>query len=298
MLEAIKKGLVQTAYLSAWLSHAEEYGSQEHGIYSGCQIQDVAPEVPYSDMADVADRVLSRLASAFVADAVFRADCLAAIEWFQKSVDWSADVSHTDEYTTLETARDYPIVAALLCAAKADATDHAEQYDRQSDDVKRLAYLAEGTPPSVTDRAWRLLETADYADRFGSCLAYELVGAGVAWSDDHADVLPSLPLDSRLEEHADSLLYSSCKVCALPDHIEETRFNGKLPSFSSVGGYPLLYVNVQNEGFCAECADKREHKVTDVAGHFEGQPFTCDDCGAEIESAYGDPESDNESEEG
>lgn len=58
------------------------------------------------------------------------------------------------------------------------------------------------------------------------------------------------------------------------------------------------HCGMQNEGFCAECADKREHKVTDVAGHFEGQPFTCDDCGAEIESAYGDPESDDESEEG
>lgn len=291
MYDAIKKGFIETAFLSAWCSHAEEYGPQEHGIYGGCRIEDVAPEVPYSDMADVADRVLSRLASAFVADAVFRADCLAAIEWFQKSVDWSADVSHTYEYTTLETARDYPIVAALLLAAKADA-------NRQSDDVKRLAYLAEGVPPSVTDRAWRLLKTADYADRFGSCLAYELVGAGVAWSDDHADVLPNLSLDSRLEDHAYSLLYSSCKVCALPDHIEATRYNGKLPSFSSVGGYPLLYTNAQDEGFCAECADKREHKVTDVAGHFEGQPFTCDDCGAEIESAYGDPESDDESEEG
>lgn len=212
MLDAIKKGLIKTAYLSAWCSHAEEYGGREHGIYGGCRIEDVAPEVPYADMADMADRVLSRLASAFVADAVFRSDCLAAVEWFHKSVDWSADVSHADEYTTLETARDYPIVAALLCAAKADATDHAEQYDRQSDEVKRLAYLAEGVPPSVTDRAWRLL-TEDYADRFGSCLAYELVGAGVAWSDDHADVLPSLPLDSRLEEYADGLISESCEVC-------------------------------------------------------------------------------------
>lgn len=189
MLDAIKKGLIQTAYLSAWCSHAEEYGGPEHGITSGCRIEDVAPEVPYSEMSDVADRVLARLASAFVADAVFRADCLAAIEWFQKSVDWSADVSHADEYTTLETARDYPIVSALLLAAKADSGDDSGQ-------------------------AWRLLETTDYADRFGSCLAYELVGAGVAWSDDHKDVLPRLPLDSRLEEHAGSLISESCEVCA------------------------------------------------------------------------------------
>ena len=180
MLDAIKKGLIKTAYLSAWCSHAEEYG--------GCRIEEIAPEVPYSEMADMADRVLSRLASAFVADAIFRADCLAAVEWFQKSVDWSADVSHADEYTTLETARDYPIVAALLLAAKADSGDDSGE-------------------------AWRLLETADYADRFGSCLAYELVGAGVAWSDDHKDVLPRLPRDCRLEEHANGLISASCEVC-------------------------------------------------------------------------------------
>ena len=270
MFEAIKKGFIETAYLSAWCSHAEEYGSREHGITAGCRIEDVAPKVPYADMTDMADRVLSRLAAAFVADVVFRADCLAAIEWYHLSLERTLN---TDEYTILETARDYPIAAALLLAAKADSDNNS-------------------------GKAWRLLETADYIDRFGSCLAYEIVGSGVAWSDDHVDVLPLLPLDSRLEEHVDSLLYSSCKVCALPDDIEATRYNGKLPSFSSVGGYPLLYINAQDEGFCAECADKREHKVTDVDVHMEGAPYECDDCGAEIESAYGDPESDGESEEG
>lgn len=199
MLEAIKKGFIETAYLSAWCNHAEEYGGREHGITGVCRIEDIAPEVPYSEMADMADRVLSRLASAFVANVTFRADCLAAVEWFQKSVDWSADVSHADEYTVLETARDYPIAAALLLAAKADSEDDS-------------------------GKAWRLLETADYADRFGSCLTYELVGAGVAWSDDHEDVLPRLPLDSRLEEHADTLISASCEVCVLPEEIEAARY--------------------------------------------------------------------------
>ena len=196
MFEAIKKGFIETAYLSAWCSHAEEYGSREHGIIAGCRIEDVAPKVPYADMADMADRVLSRLVAAFVADAVFRADCLAAVEWFQKSVDWSSDVSHTDEYEAISLARDYPIMAALLLAAKADSENNS-------------------------GKAWRLL-TTDYAERFGSCLAYALAGDGVAWSDDHVDVLPRLPLDSRLEEHVDGLICASCKVCALPDDIDGT----------------------------------------------------------------------------
>lgn len=272
MLDAIKKGLIQTAYLSAWCSHAEEYGGREHGIYGGCRIEEMAPEVPYSEMADMADRVLSRLASAFVADAVFRADCLAAIEWFQKSVDWSADVSHADEYTTLETARDYPIVSALLLAAKADSGDDSGQ-------------------------AWRLLETTDYADRFGSCLAYELVGAGVAWSDDHKDVLPRLPHDCRLEDHANGLISASCEVCALPEEIEAARYEGKLPAFSSVGGYPLLYHGAKDLSYCAECADDPHYRVKSARAYYEGAPYECDGCGVEIESAYGVPES-AESEEG
>lgn len=245
MYDAIKKGFIETAFLSAWCSHAEEYGSREHGITAGCRIEDVAPKVPYADMADMADRVLSRLVAAFVADATFRKDCLAAIEWFHKSVDWSADVSHADEYTTLETARDYPIVSALLLAAKADSEDDS-------------------------GKAWQLLKTADYADEFGSCLAYEIAGSGVAWSDDHADVLPLLPDDTRLEEHVDNLLYGSCKVCVLPDHIEETRYNGELPSYSDVGGYPLLYHNAKDLSFCAECADKRVNRVTKVGVYYEG----------------------------
>ena len=273
MLDAIKKGLTQTAYLSAWCSHAEEYGGSEHGIYGGCRIEEIAPEVPYSEMADMADRVLSRLASAFVADAVFRADCLAAIEWFRKSVDWSADVSHADEYATLETARDYPIAAALLLAAKTDSENDSGE-------------------------AWRLLETADYADRFGSCLAYELVGAGVAWSDDHADVLPRLPRDSRLEDRASCLISASCEICALPEEIEAARYEGKLPAFSSVGGYPLLYHGAKDLSYCAECADDPHYHVKTARAYYEGAPYTCDGCGVEIESAYGDPESGDESEEG
>ena len=270
MLDAIKKGLIKTAYLSAWCSHAEEYGGREHGIYGGCRIEDVAPEVPYADMADMADRVLSRLAAAFVADVTFRADCLAAIEWFQKSVDWSADVSHADEYATLETARDYPIVSALLLAAKADSENDSGE-------------------------AWRLLETADYADRFGSCLAYELVGAGVAWSDDHADVLPRLPRDSRLEDYADGLISESCEVCALPEEIEAMRYNGKLPA--NHNGYPLLYHGAKDLAYCAECADDPHYHITSAHAYYEGAPYECDGCGVEIESAYGVPES-AESEEG
>lgn len=195
MYESIKKGFITTTYLNTWCSHAEEYGSREHGITAGCRIEDVAPEVPHADMADMADRVLSRLATAFVADVVFRANCLAAIEWYHLSLERTL---HTDEYTILETARDYPIAAALLLAAKADSENNS-------------------------GKAWQLLKTADYADEFGSCLAYEIAGSGVAWSDDHADVLPLLPDDTRLEEHVDGLICASCKVCALPDDIESAR---------------------------------------------------------------------------
>lgn len=103
-----------------------------------------------------------------------------------------------------------------------------------------------------------------------------------------------------------------------------------LPAFSSFGGYPIYYVNRDNEILCADCANRAmvEHTrasallalfgVADdpdweecpdwqwelIRGewvdpdslpiasdaHYEGATLQCDECNAEIESAYGDPD--------
>ncbi len=76
-----------------------------------------------------------------------------------------------------------------------------------------------------------------------------------------------------------------------------------LARFTSVGSYPLAYFVASTDGYrpavhtlCAACAWKAKHtgedygdRVTEIEAfvHWEGDPLSCDDCSAEIESAYG-----------
>mgnify|MGYP003575380610 CR=1 FL=1 len=78
---------------------------------------------------------------------------------------------------------------------------------------------------------------------------------------------------------------------------------GKLPAFAWPGGYPLIYVTNDGGVLCPACAngengakptyeDDSPHSGWQVDAadvHYEGAPEICNHCGAEIESAYGDP---------
>lgn len=69
--------------------------------------------------------------------------------------------------------------------------------------------------------------------------------------------------------------------------------DGKLPTYAWPGGYPIIYLDSENFVLCSECAnDEAEHNNPIVAHfiHWEGQSERCEDCSAEMESAYGDPE--------
>jgi len=73
--------------------------------------------------------------------------------------------------------------------------------------------------------------------------------------------------------------------------------DGKLPAFAWPGGYPLYYLDAEDAVLCRECASRaNEYSVDTVAGdvYWEGPPMSCGHCGKEIESAYGDPEDDEE----
>ena len=63
-----------------------------------------------------------------------------------------------------------------------------------------------------------------------------------------------------------------------------------LPKFTSYGCYPLVYRGERSTLLCADCALKEG--LTEDSGyiHWEGPARECDECGEEIESAYGDPE--------
>lgn len=58
-----------------------------------------------------------------------------------------------------------------------------------------------------------------YAERFGECLAYEAMGAGVSWEDDHAEFEHEAPYDAgeascELQDYA----AETCAVCKGADH--------------------------------------------------------------------------------
>ena len=88
--------------------------------------------------------------------------------------------------------------------------------------------------------------------------------------------------------------------------------NGKYPAFAWPGGYPIIYVTDDSGVLCPECAngengseaseDAEPRSGWRLEGsdvHWEGEPVTCDHCGKEIESAYGNPDAEpQEPEEG
>lgn len=64
----------------------------------------------------------------------------------------------------------------------------------------------------------------------------------------------------------------------------------KLPSYTSIGCYPIVYITKRCEPMCAECAtlhDDESNPVSDAGIHWEGESHTCEECQGEIESAYG-----------
>ena len=73
----------------------------------------------------------------------------------------------------------------------------------------------------------------------------------------------------------------------------ELLIDGQLPAFTSLGLYPLVYFDGDMSTLCATCAtaaleDEIPHFRPQAYGiHWEGEPIICDQCGAEIESAYG-----------
>lgn len=73
------------------------------------------------------------------------------------------------------------------------------------------------------------------------------------------------------------------------------RINGSLPAYAWPGGYPIYYLDGENSILCPKCATESLNDAVPfrpVAGdvHWEGAPLYCDNCSAEIESAYGEPD--------
>ena len=79
--------------------------------------------------------------------------------------------------------------------------------------------------------------------------------------------------------------------------LPERSSDGKLPAYAWPGGYPIIYLDREDSVLCADCATKSlddpdevpQFKPVAAHVHYEGPSEFCGQCGAEIESAYGDP---------
>lgn len=82
--------------------------------------------------------------------------------------------------------------------------------------------------------------------------------------------------------------------------------NGRYATFTSIGGYTLLYLTADNSCLCAACAngdngseasethDERQWRLVASDVYWEGPTLQCDHCNADIESSYGDPDADSD----
>jgi hypothetical protein len=81
--------------------------------------------------------------------------------------------------------------------------------------------------------------------------------------------------------------------------------DGQLMSYTETGCYPVLYVTDDGCWICPACARSVDADApADFGGleagevYYEGPIVYCEDCNAEIESAYGDPDAEEEELEG
>lgn len=81
-----------------------------------------------------------------------------------------------------------------------------------------------------------------------------------------------------------------------PENLPERMENGQLPAYAWPGGYPIIYFAADNGVLCPKCANSFNADRDNAdqlepicyAIHWEGQPEHCENCNAEIESAYGE----------
>lgn len=80
------------------------------------------------------------------------------------------------------------------------------------------------------------------------------------------------------------------KIQSLKEELEKGNIS-KLPTFSSIGCYPLFYVTSYNNILCAECAnDILNDEYEDIISYdinYEDNSMFCEG-GCKIESAYGE----------
>ena len=71
--------------------------------------------------------------------------------------------------------------------------------------------------------------------------------------------------------------------------IDGMRLNGKMRSHTTVGGYPIFYLDGDDSCLCPSCADEElrweEGKLSAAAVNWDSL-LHCDQCSNQIEAAY------------
>lgn len=79
--------------------------------------------------------------------------------------------------------------------------------------------------------------------------------------------------------------------------LKEMMYQGKLPKYTSLGSYTIIYLDKRCDVFCAGCATKNLAEIVYAETYDEGAPLNCEECSTEIESSYGNPKADENEEE-
>lgn len=70
-----------------------------------------------------------------------------------------------------------------------------------------------------------------------------------------------------------------------------------LPAYAWPGGYTIIYYTSDGDPLCADCAWNACQADEPMAGrdtYDEGPTIYCTDCGATLQSSYGDPDAEQE----
>ena len=100
-------------------------------------------------------------------------------------------------------------------------------------------------------------------------------------------------LNKAAIQHFSQRARESKKITKLREY-----YDGQLPYYTSIGGYPLFYVDKENSALCPTCAnelnDSSQFAIVDYDINYEDSNLYCDQCSKQIQSAYGDDDDDAE----
>ena len=72
--------------------------------------------------------------------------------------------------------------------------------------------------------------------------------------------------------------------------------NGQLPAYAFPGGYPLFYLDKENNVLCQKCANENDEFAAPLVAadiNYENAQLYCDQCSKRIESAYADDDAES-----